>query len=43
MCKAGLSGEDAPKSSFPSIVGRPKNVSIMIGTDPKDCFVGEEA
>ena len=24
MCKAGLAGEDAPASSFPSIVGRPK-------------------
>lgn len=24
MCKAGLSGSDAPKTSFPSIVGRPK-------------------
>ena len=43
MCKAGLSGEDAPKCSFPSIVGRPKNVSIMVGTENKDCFVGEEA
>ena len=25
MCKAGISGEDAPRASFPSIVGRPKN------------------
>jgi len=24
MCKAGLAGDDAPSSSFPSIVGRPK-------------------
>ena len=42
-CKAGLSGEDAPRCSFPSIVGRPKNVSIMVGSENKDFFVGEEA
>lgn len=24
MCKAGFSGDDAPKAAFPSIVGRPK-------------------
>lgn len=24
MCKAGISGEDAPKVCFPSIVGSPK-------------------
>lgn len=24
MCKAGEAGEDAPRASFPSIVGRPK-------------------
>jgi actin-related protein len=24
MCKAGISGDDAPRTSFPSIVGRPK-------------------
>jgi hypothetical protein len=24
MCKAGFAGDDAPRSVFPSIVGRPK-------------------
>ena len=24
MCKAGMSGDDAPKSSFPAVVGIPK-------------------
>jgi actin beta/gamma 1 len=24
MCKAGMSGDDTPKASFPSIIGRPK-------------------
>lgn len=40
MCKAGLSGDDAPKSSFPSIVGRPKYENIMVGMNNKDVYVG---
>jgi len=44
MCKAGIAGEDAPKVCFPSIVGRPKNQGqVMIGTDQKDVYIGEEA
>ena len=43
MCKAGLSGDDAPRSSFPSIVGRPKYDNIMVGMNNKDVYVGEEA
>ena len=35
MCKAGLSGDDAPRSSFPSIVGRPKYDNIMVGMNNK--------
>ena len=42
MCKAGLSGDDAPRSSFPSVVGRPKYENIMVGMN-KDSYVGEEA
>ena len=42
MCKAGLSGDDAPRSSFPSIVGRPKYENIMVGMN-KEVYVGEEA
>ena len=42
MCKAGLSGDDAPRSSFPSIVGRPKYENIMVGMS-KGEYVGEEA
>ena len=41
MCKAGLSGDDAPRSSFPSIVGRPKYESIMVGMNNKEAYVGE--
>lgn len=43
MCKAGLSGDDAPRSSFPSIVGRPKYENIMVGMNNKEAYVGEEA
>jgi actin beta/gamma 1 len=41
MCKAGFSGDDAPKASFPSIVGRPKYANTMVGADQKDVYVGD--
>jgi len=25
ICKAGIAGDEAPRSAFPSIVGRPKS------------------
>ena len=43
MCKAGFAGDDAPRSVFPCIVGRPKNQEIMIGMDYADSYVGDEA
>lgn len=43
MCKAGFAGDDYPIKTFPSIVGRPKHPSIMMGTEQKDAYVGEEA
>jgi len=43
ICKAGFAGDDAPRAVFPSIVGRPKHLNIMVGCDQKDSFVGEEA
>lgn len=43
MIKAGIAGDDAPRSYFPSIVGRPKMPGIMVGIDQKDTFVGNEA
>jgi len=43
MCKAGIAGDDAPRASFPSLVGRPKMPGIMVGMDQKDTYVGEEA
>jgi actin-related protein len=43
MCKAGFAGDDAPRSVFPSIIGRPKMPGIMVGMDQKDSYVGDEA
>jgi len=43
MVKAGFAGDDAPRSVFPSIVGRPKMPGIMVGMDQKDSYVGDEA
>ena len=43
MCKAGFSGEDAPRSVFASLVGRPKLPNVMVGMAEKEMYVGEEA
>jgi len=43
MCKAGFAGDDAPRAVFPSIVGRPKHMGIMVGMDQKDAYIGDEA
>jgi len=43
MVKAGFSGDDAPRSVFPSIVGTPKVKNTMVGADAKDLYVGDEA
>jgi len=42
MCKAGFAGDDAPRAVFPSIVGRPKVKSIMVGIGDKDAYIGGE-
>jgi len=43
MCKAGFAGDDAPRAVFPSIIGRPKQRSIMVGMGDKDAYIGDEA
>jgi len=43
MCKAGFAGDDAPRCVFPSIVGRPKTESAMMGTAKKDAYIGDDA
>merc|ERR1711988_709918 len=42
MMKAGCSGEDAPKVTFSSVVGYPRQKTALVGTD-KDYYIGEEA
>ena len=41
--KCGFAGDEAPRAVFPSIVGRPKMPSIMVGMDQKDSYIGDEA
>lgn len=43
MCKAGFSGNDAPTTSFPAIVGYPKYEKSMAGVNTKEVYIGEEA
>jgi actin len=43
MVKCGFSGDDAPRSVFPSIIGRPKTEQAMLGGVKKDYFVGDDA
>ena len=43
FCKAGFSGEEAPRTVFASVVGRPKVPGIMIGTEKRDILIGQEA
>lgn len=43
MCKAGFGGDDAPRSVFPAVTGRPKYQVIMAGMGTKDCYIGDEA
>ena len=43
VCKAGYAGDDNPQVVFPSIVGRPRHLGVMVGTLKNDFFVGDEA
>ena len=43
MVKGGFAGDDAPRSVFPSIVGRPRHQGVMVGMGQKDAYVGDEA
>jgi actin-related protein len=42
-CKAGVAGDDNPRAIFPSIVGRPKQQTIIIGSGDKEVYIGDEA
>ena len=41
--KAGFAGDDAPRSIFPSVVGRPRHRAIGMGFGGHDPWVGYEA
>mmetsp|Transcript_21891 Transcript_21891/g.54101 ORF Transcript_21891/g.54101 Transcript_21891/m.54101 type:complete len:380 (+) Transcript_21891:71-1210(+) len=43
ICKAGFAGDDAPRCVFPSFIGRPRQVNVMMDMDRKDAYVGDEA
>ncbi|XP_065582255.1 actin, cytoplasmic 1-like [Artemia franciscana] len=43
ICKAGFSGDDAPKTLFPAVVGRPKHTGVMINAGSQDTYVGDDA
>ena len=43
MCRAGFTSDDVPHAVFPSIVGRHKIPGIMVGMDPQDSHVRDEA
>ena len=40
--KAGFSGEEAPRSVFPTLVGKPKP-KVLLGSEKKDRILGQEA
>jgi len=41
--KAGVAGDDAPRSVFPSVVAYPKYEETMVGMGHKESLVGDEA
>lgn len=43
MVKAGFGGEDMPRVVFPSIIGKPKHNTMMVGMTHKSVYVGDEA
>jgi actin-related protein len=42
-CKAGLSSEEDPSAVFPSCIGYPKYQDVMLNTNYKEYFIGEDA
>lgn len=41
--KAGFGGEETPSHLVPTVVGRPKFTNVMIGSNTKTVFFGDEA
>lgn len=42
-CRAGVAGEDLPRTVLPPIIGRPKRQSAVEDTAKKACYVGRDA
>ena len=42
ICSTEFAGDDAPRVELPSIIDRPKMPGIMVGTEQKDSYVGDE-
>ena len=40
--KCGFSGEDAPRSVFATIIGRPRHKGVMVGMGQPRAYVGDE-
>lgn len=40
--RAGLAGDDAPRAVFPSVVGRPKDLTDLAGMGVKYAYIGDE-
>jgi len=43
MCKAGFEAEESPKCCFPSVVGYPKQKSVVSTNEQEDHYIGEKA
>ena len=42
-CKAGLAGEEAPRTVVPSLIGRPLMQGVLKDLDTKEYFFGDES
>lgn len=43
ICKAGFATDPLPNIVFPSIVGRPRHLNVIMDSAIKDCVIGEAA
>ncbi|XP_062129220.1 actin-like protein 53D [Drosophila sulfurigaster albostrigata] len=43
ICKAGFSTESTPRIVFPSIVGRPRHLNVILDSAINDCVIGDNA
>ncbi|XP_015921489.1 actin-6-like [Parasteatoda tepidariorum] len=43
FCKAGFAGESTPSVEFPSVVGRPKYIPVVVGLKYRNMYIGGSA